>query len=134
MADARQVAGAALAGLAGHGVLSAVLVAAGAASVRVGTPRLVLVPLAGVAAAALLASAPSTAGSRLLAVAGAWFVAGVVHHYAVGITPQWGSRPVHGLAHLTWDLAFHAPPLLLGALGVREAGPGPHPARATGGR
>lgn len=104
--------GSAALGVAAHAVTCSVLAAAGTAHVRTPMPRLLLVPV--VAIVAVLVVRPGPAGATLpLAVAVAWLAAGLAHHHLVGITPQWGSAPVRGLGHLAWDVAFHAPAILL---------------------
>ncbi|MDQ2649096.1 MAG: hypothetical protein M3Z03_06045 [Actinomycetota bacterium] len=112
-------------GLVAHALQCVLLASIDAASVRWSSPRLLVVPLITAAGAAALAHvAPS---SPALLVAGAWLAAGLAHHYLVGITASWDGRPVRGLAHVGWDLAFHLPALLTAAVGTRRSvgSPGP---------
>lgn len=104
---------AAVVGLGAHAATCALLSAVGAAHVRAAAPRVLLVPV--VVVVVVLAARPDAATPALL-VALAWLVAGLAHHYLVGIDAQWGSEPVRGLGHVAWDAAFHAPPVLLAAV------------------
>jgi hypothetical protein len=107
-------------GLVAHALQCVVLTSIDAASVRWSSPRLLVVPLIATAGAAALAHVVAPSPPALL-VAGAWLAAGLAHHYVVGITANWDGRPVRGLAHVGWDLAFHLPTLLTAAAGTRRS-------------
>lgn len=117
-----------VAGLVAHVLQCLLLVSFDAASVRWASPRLLIVPVAAVLGAAVL---PHLVGAPtpvpLLQIAGVWLAAGLAHHYLVGITATWDGRPVRGLAHVTWDLAFHVPALAVAAWGTRRSVGSPTP-------
>lgn len=98
-----------------HAVVCATLIGLDRASVRVGTPRLLLLPLAALIGASLVRRTMAPV-QRWVVVAGAWLVVQLVHHYIVGMTATWNGTPLHGLRHGLWDLGFHILPVALAAI------------------
>lgn len=106
-------------GLLAHVVQCLLLSTLDAAEVRWSSVRLLLVPAAAVIASLAADRFVDAPNSSAVCVAASWLAAGLVHHYATGITAAWDGEAVRGSAHLAWDLGFHVPPLLLAALATR---------------